>query len=72
MDYDRVIRDEESTWDVIRYIIDNPLRGGLVSDITQYPFLGSGVMGRDELLQELSSQPENQWHPGSREQTRQP
>ena len=64
--YDRVIRDEDSTWDVIRYIVENPLRAGLVSDITQYPFLGSGLMERDELLQEVASHPTNYWHPANR------
>ena len=64
--HDRVIRDEECTWDVIRYIIDNPLRAGLVRDITAYPFLGSSVFDRDSLIEELLSQPTTDWDPERR------
>ena len=55
--YDRVLRDEEDTWDVIRYIVTNPVRAKLVEDFAQYPFLGSGIMERDELVKELASRP---------------
>jgi putative transposase len=55
--HDRVLRDEEDTWDVIRYIVMNPVRANLVTDFTQYPFLGSAVLGRDELVSELVARP---------------
>jgi len=48
--YDRVLRDEESTVDVIRYIINNPVRAGLVKDPAEYAFWGSGVYSREELI----------------------
>lgn len=51
--YDRVLRDDESTESVVYYIIANPLRKGLVTDITDYPFWGSGRWTREELLASL-------------------
>lgn len=39
--YERVLRNDEETLAVARYVIENPLRGGLVSRIEDYPFVGS-------------------------------
>ncbi|MBA2259144.1 MAG: transposase [Acidobacteria bacterium] len=61
--FDRMLRDEEDTWDVIRYIVMNPVRANLVTTFTQYAFLGSAVMERDELMQELAAIPATQWQP---------
>ena len=61
--YDRVIRDDEETWDVIRYIVMNPVRAGIVKDFRLYPFLGSAVMERDELVSELVERPATKWQP---------
>jgi REP element-mobilizing transposase RayT len=55
--YDRVLRAEDATWDVIRYIVDNPVRAGLVARFQDYVFLGSRVMEREQLVEELSRQP---------------
>ena len=52
--YDRLLRDEEATWDVIAYICANPLRKQLATNCAEYEFLGSGTMTREELLQGLS------------------
>ena len=49
--YDRVLRDDEPIPDVIRYIIANPARAGLVVDPGEYPFWGSGVYSREELVE---------------------
>ena len=38
--YDHILRHEENTLDVARYIWDNPVRKGLVSELSQYPFSG--------------------------------
>lgn len=59
--WDRVLREEEGTWDVIRYICDNPLRKGLVKRCEDYPFLGSAVMTRAELIAELGLHPWSTW-----------
>jgi putative transposase len=36
--YDREIRDEVEFWRVIRYILNNPVKAGLVRDWREYPF----------------------------------
>ena len=36
--YDHVLRKEESIEGVARYILENPVRKGLVSDYKEYPF----------------------------------
>jgi REP element-mobilizing transposase RayT len=41
--YERVLRDEESTADVVKYIVANPVRAGLVERVADYPFSGSDV-----------------------------
>lgn len=49
--FDRVLRDEDDTASVTAYIINNPLRAGLVKAPEDYPFWGSGKWSRDELLE---------------------
>jgi putative transposase len=39
--FDRVLRDDESTFDVVSYILANPVRAGLCRDVTDYPYSGS-------------------------------
>jgi putative transposase len=39
--YERVLRDDEATLMVVRYILENPVRKGLVQHFTDYPYLGS-------------------------------
>ena len=40
--FDHVLRDEEATLTFVRYIVDNPVRAGLVSRAEDYPYLGTG------------------------------
>jgi putative transposase len=47
--YDRVLRPEEPEALVARYIIENPVRAGLVERPTEYPYLGSEVWNLDEI-----------------------
>jgi putative transposase len=49
--YERVLRDEETSRDIIRCILANPMRSGLVVEPAEYPFWGSGVYTRDELTE---------------------
>jgi len=49
--YERVLRGEEATPDVVRYIIGNPVRAGLVAAPMDYPFWGSFRYSREELLE---------------------
>ena len=48
--FEHVLRAEEDTFDVARYILDNPVRAGLVSRPEDYPFLGSLSMTVRDLL----------------------
>ena len=43
--FDHILRREESIDDVARYIFQNPVRGGLVTDPTQYRWSGGEVHG---------------------------
>jgi REP element-mobilizing transposase RayT len=37
--YDRIVREDEYLARYVEYIRENPVRAGLVSDATDYPFL---------------------------------
>lgn len=39
--YEHILRRNEDTQEVVRYILENPLRKGLVKDILDYPYAGS-------------------------------
>jgi putative transposase len=39
--YDHVLRQDEDVGDVIRYILENPVRAGLVREAREYPFVWS-------------------------------
>ena len=49
--FDRVLRAEEDTVDVVRYLIANPLRAGLCTDVREYPFIGSQRYSIEELIE---------------------
>ena len=50
-----VLRSEDAAPPVIRYIINNPLRAGLVSRPGDYEFWGSQVYTRDDVLEFVQS-----------------
>lgn len=50
--YDHILQDGESTSAVIRYIVENPVRAGLVRSPHDYPFLGSAVVDVAALCEE--------------------
>ena len=41
--YERILRDDEMTEAVVRYILANPIRAGLAHQLGEYPFAGSEV-----------------------------
>jgi len=49
--FERVVRDDVELAFVIRYIVGNPVRAGLVDDPTAYPFLGSERYSVIELME---------------------
>ena len=52
--FERVLRNHESSIDVARYVLANPLRAGMVDSVEDYPFLGSLTMSVRELLYSVS------------------
>ncbi len=57
--YDRVLRPDEDTAVVSRYVLANPVRAGLVADPTAYPFQGSDTTTMENLLWRAA---DRQWH----------
>jgi len=41
------LRKEENITQVIKYILENPVRKGLVNDFAEYPFSGSLEFGKN-------------------------
>ena len=39
--YERILRDDEPTEAVVRYIMENPIRAGLARELGEYPHAGS-------------------------------
>lgn len=48
--FEHVLRAEEDARNISRYILDNPVRAGLVQHPAEYPFLGSGIWDLKDLL----------------------
>ena len=55
--FERVLRDEEDAHDVARYILQNPLRAGLVATPQDYPFLGSALVSTEQLMESTMWRP---------------
>jgi putative transposase len=49
--YERVLRGEESTRDVVAYVLENPVRAGLVGTVHDYPYIKSSVYDRKALIE---------------------
>ena len=64
--YDHVLRDDESDLPFIRYIIENPLRTGLVDRIEDYPFLETGAMPLSDTIRMLDEAGVIVWRPKHR------
>ncbi|HET6956287.1 MAG TPA: transposase [Vicinamibacterales bacterium] len=48
--FEHVLRDEELALVVAKYILENPVRAGLVKRVEDYPFVGSMVYPLNELF----------------------
>jgi len=57
--FDRVLREREATFDVVSYIVANPVRAGLCADATSYPYSGSSRYSLEEIVTSV------QWRPDS-------
>ncbi|MCK4328809.1 transposase [candidate division WOR-3 bacterium] len=49
--YDHIIRQDENLITQIRYILDNPVRRGLINNWNDYPFIGSIGIKLEDVLQ---------------------
>ena len=49
--HDRVLRAEDDTAAVVRYVLENPLRARLVSLVTDYPWIGSSRYSIEQLIE---------------------
>ena len=52
--YDHILRDDETTLTVVRYILENPLRAKLVTSFLEYPYSGSDQYSLIELAEGVS------------------
>ena len=59
--FERGAEKEEATIDVIRYIINNPIRAGLVERVEDYQFWGSLTDSREELLEYIDKGRLKRW-----------
>ena len=48
--FERVLRDREPELSVARYVIENPVRAGLVATVEGYPLTGSGCYALAEIV----------------------
>ena len=48
--HERVLRDDEATLAVARYVLENPVRAGLATKLGEWPHAGSAVYSWPELL----------------------
>lgn len=55
--FEHVLRDDEFTLAVVRYVLQNPVRAGFVTHPRSYPFIGSGMYTIDELLDAVAEVP---------------
>ena len=39
--HERIVRDDEATETIVRYIWENPIRAGITKELGEYPFCGS-------------------------------
>jgi putative transposase len=53
--FEHVLRDEELTLVVAKYILENPVPAGLVKRVEDYPFVGSLVYSLQDLLAAIAA-----------------
>ena len=51
--FEHVLREDEDAFAVARYVLENPVRAGLVTNPEDYPFVGSLTMAVRDLLDSI-------------------
>ena len=59
--YERVLRDDEQTLTVAKYILENPVRAGLVREPREYPYSGSLIFSWPQIMELWDVDPEVQF-----------
>jgi REP element-mobilizing transposase RayT len=49
--WDRVLRADDDVLPIARYVVENPVRAGLVADPRDYPWMGSDEYSIEEILE---------------------
>jgi putative transposase len=57
--FEHVLRNDEATLSVARYTLENPIRGGLVERVEDYPFAGSPMYPLADILAAVQMMPDN-------------
>ena len=55
--YERALRNDESTLAVAKYILENPVRAGLVTRVEDYRFAGSRMFALPDILVAVAFRP---------------
>ena len=56
--FERVLRDDDDSFNVARYVVQNPVRAGLVRSSDDYPFTGSTILTKEQLIESCMWNPE--------------
>ncbi|ODS59599.1 MAG: hypothetical protein ABS36_01340 [Acidobacteria bacterium SCN 69-37] len=62
--FDRTLRGDEDRIAVVRYIVANPVRAGLVDSPDDYPYWGSTLYSRSDILEFFERERHTVWTPG--------
>jgi putative transposase len=65
--YDHILRGDTEEASIIRYMVMNPVRAGLVKDPTDYPYWGTSDWSREEVIEDLRAHPDDDWTPPHRQ-----
>jgi putative transposase len=60
--WERVLRSEDDVLGIARYVVENPVRAGLVSGVKDYPFSGSEKHTLDEIMTAYQMDLKSGWH----------
>lgn len=63
--FERTLRSDDDMLSVARYIVENPLRAGLVQRVSEYPFVGSMRYSMVEILEAIQLQDGRRWRSGA-------
>jgi putative transposase len=56
--FERVLREEDDLFNVARYVVQNPVRAGLVRFPDDYAFIGSTILTKEQLTESCMWNPE--------------